>query len=119
MKENYKFKEINFTPVSNRIVVKCPKFITYKEMQRVRDVDAIANKGTDPKEVEQVTKLEAVEVKYWYQIMEVVAVPKDDKLGLQVGDQVVVDFRAAKKFDTYKDMYWLWAMDIMGIVNKE
>ena len=37
MKENYKFREANFTPSSNRVILKCNKFATYKQSQRVLD----------------------------------------------------------------------------------
>lgn len=116
MKDIFKYKDINFTPVSNRVIVKIPKYITYKQTERVRD--DVANKGTDPKEDIQETKLVTVNVKFYYQVAEVVAIPADDKLGLKVGDKVLIDYRAAKKFDLYKDTYWLWAMDVMGVVNE-
>jgi len=116
MKENYKFRDVNFTPSTNRVILKCSKFATYKQMQRVLDEEK--NKGTDPKEDIQETILKAVDVKYWYQIAEIVALPPDDKTGYKVGDKVLVDYRSAKKFDLYKDLYWIWTMDIVGLVSE-
>lgn len=115
MKENYKFREANFTPSTNRVILKCKKFATYKQQQRVLDEEK--NNGKDPMQEEMETIVKDVEVKYWYQIMEVVALPTDDKSGYKPGDNVLVDFRSAKKFDLYKDLYWVWTMDIAGKIN--
>ena len=65
------------------------------------------------------TIIKTVDVKYGYQIMEIASLQIDDKSGYKVGDKVLVDFRAAKKFDLYKDLYWVWLMDIVGIINAE
>ena len=115
MKDNYKFREANFTPSTNRVILKATKFYTYKQMQRVLDDEA--NAGKDPMNDEMVTTMKDLEVKYGYQIMEIVALPADDKNGYKVGDKVLLDYRAAKKFDLYKDLYWVWTMDIVGVVN--
>ena len=117
MKENYKFREANFTPSSNRVILKCDKFITYKQEQRVPDEEK--NKGTNPQEDIQETVIRKIDVKYWYQIMEIVALPADDKSGYVAGDKVLIDIRSTKKFDLYKDLYWAWLMDIAGKVNAE
>jgi len=116
MKENYKFREANFTPSTNRVILKCDKFATYKQAQRV--LDEKKNEGKDPMNDQMETIMETINVKYWYQIMEVAALPLDDKSGYKVGDKVLVDFRSAKKFDLYKDLYWVWTMDIAGIINE-
>lgn len=117
MKENYKFREANFTPSSNRVILKCNKFATYKQSQRV--LDDAKNEGKDPMNDQMETIIKTVDVKYGYQIMEIASLPIDDKSGYKVGDKVLVDFRAAKKFDLYKDLYWVWLMDIVGIINAE
>lgn len=117
MKENYKFREVNFTPSSNRIILKCDKFYTYKDSQRV--LDEKKNAGKDPMNDTMDTIIKKVDVKFWYQIMEIVALPDDDKTGYKVGDKVLVDFRSAKKFDLYKDLYWIWTMDLAGKVNEQ
>ena len=117
MKENYKFREANFTPSSNRVILKCNKFATYKQSQRV--LDDAKNEGKDPMNDQMETIIKTVDVKYGYQIMEIASLPADDKSGYKVGDKVLVDFRAAKKFDLYKDLYWVWLMDIVGIINAE
>lgn len=116
MKENYKFREVNFTPSTNRVILKCDKFATYKQSQRVLDEEG--NKGKDPMKDEMSTIIRRVDVKYGYQIMEVVGLPADHKGEYKVGDKVLLDYRAAKKFDLYKDLYWVWLMDIVGIVKE-
>lgn len=115
MKENFKFREVNFTPSTNRIILKCNKFATYKQTQRV--LDEKSNDGKDPMKDDMETIIKKVDIKYWYQVMEVAALPTDDKSGYKVGDQVLVDFRSAKKFDLYKDLYWVWTMDVVGLVE--
>lgn len=116
MKENFKFREVNFTPSTNRVILKCDKFATYKQSQRVLDEEA--NKGKDPMKDEVSTIIRRVDVKYAYQIMEVVSLPADHKGEYAIGDKVLLDYRAAKKFDLYKDLYWVWLMDIAGKVNE-
>ncbi|MCZ2336926.1 MAG: hypothetical protein LC127_01780 [Chitinophagales bacterium] len=116
MKEYFKFREVNFTPSTNRVILKCNKFATYKQPQRFTDLPE--NEGKDPQKDEMVTEIRKVDVKYYYQIMDVVALPADDKSGYKVGDKVLVDFRGVKKFDLYKDLYWAWLMDIAGKINE-
>lgn len=116
MKENYKFGEVNFTPSTNRVILKCKKFATYKQTQRVLNEEA--NQGKDPIKDDMETIVKRIDVRYGYQVMEVVALPTDYKGEFKVGDQVLLDYRAAKKFDLYKDLYWVWLMDIVGLVNE-
>lgn len=125
MKENFKFREVNFTPSTNRVILKCDKFATFKQSQRILDEEG--NKGKDPMKDEMSTIISKVDVKFSYQVMEVAALPVDysnrsaeDKYNnaeYKVGDKVLVDFRAVKKFDLYKDLYWVWTMDIVGKVK--
>lgn len=116
-KKNYKFKEINFTPVENRVIVKLGKLFTWPQVQRLPDPEA--NTGKDiTKEDAVLGEPEVVNVKYNYQFAEVVGVNDKDTL-LHIGDKVVVDIRNLRELDLYKDIYWVWRADIHGIVKTE
>jgi hypothetical protein len=114
MKENYRYKELNFTPSENRVIIKIKKFVTFKQSQRI--VDQVASAGLDPMKDDMVTKIEEVDIPYAYQIVEIVGVSDKENYYI-VGDKVVLDFRNAKKMDLYKDMYWVWRSDIHGVVQ--
>lgn len=114
-KKNYKFKDINFTPVENRVVVKLGKLFTWPQKQVLPDPEL--NKGKDlTKEEAVLGKPEIVNVKYNYQFAEVVGVSEKDT-NFHVGDKVLVDVRNLRELDLYKDIYWVWRADIHGIVN--
>jgi hypothetical protein len=114
-KENYKFRDVDFTPIMNKVIIKLIKPLTYKQEQRVLDDEA--NAGKNQMEDDMVTKVVNVDVKYMYQYADVVSVPTK-QTEVYRGDVVLVDFRLAKKVDSFKDLYWIYTSDVVGIKNK-
>ena len=109
--------EVDFRPL-DKIIVTFDKFRTYTtEITVGGPPDPGQTVVEDGKEVPATGKLRVTKNKARYnqQVARVVALPKSES-ELEVGDEVLVDFRACFKLDGYKELYLLPKYNIIGVM---
>ena len=103
-------QEVDFKPFDN-LVITFEDFRVYSTDYTVLDTEK--NKGKDPMKDEMETKVVKKKVKYNTQVARVVARPEDSTI--DVGDEIVVDFRGCMELDGYKDLYLIPKYKVIGV----
>ena len=107
-------KEIDFKPV-DKFVVTFDDFRTYKGPFTIVDKKASTEENT-------VTKVVKKNVKYNHQVATVVATPEleaDQKSPIEVGDKILVDFRACMPLDGYENLFMIPRYNVLGVLYSE
>ncbi len=96
------------------ILVKPYKLRYKKVKQKVLDDEKNANK--DPNKDIMALKTVDEKVLYNIQTVEIASIDASNRLGLEVGEIVVIDWRRVREFDLIKNIYLISIYDIYGKV---
>jgi len=116
-----KVNTVDLIMLQDQVLVKPYKFKYRYEDQLIVDPDDPKNKGKNPEK--DIMVLKTIKQKIMdgnYQTVEVVSIPKDNRLSVEVGDIVVVDWRKSREFDLVKGVSVIPMYELIcGVVLKQ
>lgn len=106
-----KYEISKYHPIGGKLLIK-PLRMRTRTVETV-ELDVEKNEGKEPHE-EMETKRVKSKAPFEIQLAEIVAVPKDNRTGYNVGDTIVYSVKFVKDFDLFKGTFLMSLHDIHG-----
>lgn len=107
-----KYEISKYHPIAGKVLIE-PMRMRTRTVETI-ELDEEANKDLDPMKDEMKTKKVKSKAPFEYQLATVVAVPKENNTGYNIGDTIVYSVKFVKEFDLFKKAFLISLHDIFG-----
>ena len=107
-----KYEISKYHPIAGKLLIK-PLRMRTRTVETI-ELDEEKNKDKDPIKDEMETKKVKSKAPFEIQLAEVVAVPKENTTGYNIGDTIVYSVKFVKEFDLFKGVFLISTYDLQG-----